>query len=225
MAGGEGAGRKRAKSPWTRGMRACVGNARDVRAGPTVGTYRASLLPDSWSGVDGPRIGGEPVADGQLQGASCTSSSFASPERTRVGAFVASRASCSSSATVALTRPCKGCCAATACSRRRAAASAPGASSSTSTATGSWPATFFTVDTVWLSRLYVLFFLEVGSRRVHLAGVTAHPTGQWVAQQARNVVWKLQDGQMAARFLLRDRDSKFSAAFDEVFAHLAPGPL
>ena len=46
MAGGEGAGRKRAKSPWTRGMRACVGNARDVRPGPTVGPYRASLLPD-----------------------------------------------------------------------------------------------------------------------------------------------------------------------------------
>ncbi len=76
---------------------------------------------------------------------------------------------------------------------------------------------FFTVDTVWLTRLYVLFFIEVGSRRVHLAGCTYHPTGAWVVQQARNLVWKLQDGELSARFLLRDRDSKFSAAFDEVF--------
>jgi putative transposase len=76
---------------------------------------------------------------------------------------------------------------------------------------------FFVVDTVWLSRLYVLFWIEVGSRRVHLAGCTDRPTGAWVAQQARNLAWKLQDGELAARFLLRDRDSKFGAAFDQVF--------
>ncbi|HEY8855122.1 MAG TPA: integrase core domain-containing protein [Candidatus Dormibacteraeota bacterium] len=76
---------------------------------------------------------------------------------------------------------------------------------------------FFTVDTVWLTRLYVLFFIEVGSRRVHLAGCTYHPTGAWVVQQARNLAWKLQDGELVAKFLLRDRDSKFSAAVDEVF--------
>ncbi len=75
---------------------------------------------------------------------------------------------------------------------------------------------FFTVDTVWLTRLYVLFFIEVGSRRVHLAGCTYHPTSAWVVQQARNLTWKLQDGELVAKFLLRDRDSKFSAAFDEV---------
>ena len=62
-----------------------------------------------------------------------------------------------------------------------------------------------------------LFFIEVGSRRVHLAGCTYQPTGAWVAQQARNLAWKLQNGALRARFLLRDRDSKFSAAFDEVF--------
>ena len=76
---------------------------------------------------------------------------------------------------------------------------------------------FFSVDAVWLTRLYVLFLIEVGSRRVHLAGCTYHPTSAWVVQQARNLAWKLQDGELVARFLLRDRDSKFSAAFDEVF--------
>jgi hypothetical protein len=76
---------------------------------------------------------------------------------------------------------------------------------------------FFVVDTVWLSRLYVLFWIELGSRRVHLAGCTYNPTSTWVVQQARNLAWKLQEGGLAVRFLLRDRDSKFSAAFAEVF--------
>ncbi len=78
-------------------------------------------------------------------------------------------------------------------------------------------ADFFTVETAWLGRLYVLFLIEVGSRRVHLCGVSPHPTGQWVAQQARNLVWKLQDGVLSATYLLHDRDSKFGDAFDEVF--------
>jgi putative transposase len=76
---------------------------------------------------------------------------------------------------------------------------------------------FFVVDTVWLTQLYVLFWIELGSRRVHLAGCTYSPSGAWVVQQARNLAWKLQDGGLRARFLLRDRDAKFSAAFDEVF--------
>jgi putative transposase len=66
---------------------------------------------------------------------------------------------------------------------------------------------FFTVETAWLQRLHVLFFMELASRKVHLAGITASPTGEWVAQQARNLVWKLQDGALKAKFLLRDRDS------------------
>ena len=76
---------------------------------------------------------------------------------------------------------------------------------------------FFTVETVWLQRLHVLFFLEIGSRCVHLAGCTAAPTGAWVVQQAQQLCWKLQDGVIPARFLLRDRDAKFSTGFDEVF--------
>ena len=77
---------------------------------------------------------------------------------------------------------------------------------------------FFAVDTVWLTRLHVLFFrLEVGSRRVHLAGCTYNPSAESVVQQARNLAWTLQDGAPKARFLLRDRDSKFTVGFDEVF--------
>ncbi len=56
---------------------------------------------------------------------------------------------------------------------------------------GSSPATCFTVDTVWLTRLYVLFFIELDTRRVHLAGVTANPNGAWVAQQARDLLLEL----------------------------------
>ena len=76
---------------------------------------------------------------------------------------------------------------------------------------------FFTVDTVWLQRLYVLFFIEVASRRVHLAGCTAHPDGEWVTQQARQVAWTFAERAEPVRFLIRDHDRKFTSSFDAVF--------
>jgi transposase InsO family protein len=74
---------------------------------------------------------------------------------------------------------------------------------------------FFTVETLWLRTLYVLFAIEVGSRRVHVLGVTRNPDSAWVTQQAHNLaVGERLEG---IRFLIRDRDAKYSGAFDEVF--------
>jgi putative transposase len=96
-------------------------------------------------------------------------------------------------------------------------------------ATSSWPAClrqqaagivacdFFTIDTVWLPRPYVLFVIELDTRRVHLAGVTANPNRGWVTQQARNLLLVLGEPGRRVRFVVRDRDAKFCRGFDDVF--------
>lgn len=82
-------------------------------------------------------------------------------------------------------------------------------------AEGIWATDFFTVETVWLRTLYVLFWIELGSRRVHLAGVTANPDSVWVTQQARNLA--IDEKLTNVRDLIHDRDAKFTGSFDAVF--------
>jgi len=77
---------------------------------------------------------------------------------------------------------------------------------------------FFTVDTVLLRRIYVFFVIEAGTRRVPVLGLTRHPTGDWVTQQARNLLIGLGEQAEAFRLLIRDRDTKLTASFDVVFA-------
>jgi hypothetical protein len=86
---------------------------------------------------------------------------------------------------------------------------------------------FFTIETLSLRRFYVLFFIELESRRVHLAGCTTNPTGAWVTQQARNLSFTGLFERV--RFPVHDRDSKFTVSFDEVFRsegiRVAPTPV
>ena len=76
---------------------------------------------------------------------------------------------------------------------------------------------FLTVDTLFLRRFYVLFFVELATRRVHLVGITTNPDGRWVTQQARNLLMQLDAAAVRPLFLVRDRDSKFTRNFDELF--------
>jgi putative transposase len=76
---------------------------------------------------------------------------------------------------------------------------------------------FFTVDTVTLKRLYVLFVIRLSTREVQILGITEHPIGAFVTQLARNLVADLAEARRSVKFLIRDRDAKYTASFDEVF--------
>ncbi|MFE3901213.1 integrase core domain-containing protein [Streptomyces sp. NPDC059153] len=87
----------------------------------------------------------------------------------------------------------------------------------TAQAQGILAADFFHIDTAWGKHLYAMAFIEHGTRRLHITGVTAHPTAQWAAQQARNIAADLGERGAEPRILLRDRDNKYTNAFDAVF--------
>jgi putative transposase len=93
----------------------------------------------------------------------------------------------------------------------------PGGSSCTPRPQASSPSIFFTLTAVALIRLYALVFIEHGTPRMHIGGVTAHPTGAWTVRQARNLALDLGGGFGDFRFLIRDRGSNFTASFDAVF--------
>jgi hypothetical protein len=76
---------------------------------------------------------------------------------------------------------------------------------------------FFTIETIRLQTIYVLFFIELGTKRIHFAGCTAKPNATWVTQQARHLIWDLDDTTQSFRFLIHDHDTKFSSPFDNVF--------
>jgi transposase InsO family protein len=76
---------------------------------------------------------------------------------------------------------------------------------------------FFTVETAWLKRIYVLFFLSLERRRIEFVACTPNPTGAWTAQQARNLLMTIDDQRQPLRLLIHDRDSKFGGGFDHVF--------
>src|SRR5664280_1604218 len=143
-------------------------------------------------------------------------SSSGSPGRTPDGVACGSRASSASSASGWLRRRSGPCSGRLASVLPRGGRARPGPQFLRAQAHGIIACDFFTVEPAWLRTLYVLAFIELGSRRIHLSPATAHPDSAWVTQQARNLAMALDDRSPAIRFLIRDRDTKFSRSFDHV---------
>lgn len=80
-----------------------------------------------------------------------------------------------------------------------------------------WACDFFTIETLFLKTLYVLFFIDLGTRQVYFAGCTEHPTKAWVTQQARQMVWQLEDRDLPMHFLIHDRETRLTQSFVTVF--------
>src|SRR5262249_55566988 len=151
-------------------------------------------------------------------GRRCASWSSGWRARTRAGATCESWVSCASLALpFRPARPATSC-ARLACRRRRGGDASRG-SFLRAHGESILACDFFTVDTVWLQRLYVLVFLSVGSRRAECLACTSKPNTDWMLQQARNLLMELDDHDRQARFLIHDRDAKFPRAFDALLTN------
>ena len=194
--------RRAGSSPERRGARSWSGRRRSFD-----GT-------GSWSQGSGPSRTGGPGGRPSTRRPGTWSCGWL--ERTRGGGTAGSRASSSAWASTSR-RPRSPRSFAEPGFIRRLGWDRPGPSSSTPRPPGSWPATSSPSRPFFLKTYYVLFFIELKTRRVHVAGATTNPDSAWVTQQARNVSGDLQEPGVVPRFLIHDRDTKFTASFDVVF--------